>query len=223
MKLLLIEDEASLAKSLIKGLKEEGFVVDWSPVGKKGLFMAKTQPYDLLVLDWMLPDITGLEIIQELRQEQSKLPILILTAKEELEFKIEGLEAGADDYLTKPFDFNELIARIRAILRRPINYREEIIRIGELSLNLTTKEVKVAGIELKLSPKEYSLLEVLARHPNQVLSRDQLLEQAWDHNYEGFSNVVDVYIRYLRNKLKLLEKKKIATVRGFGYKLDLER
>ncbi len=220
MRLLIVEDERALAASLTKGLREEGFAVDCAHDGEHGLFLAETGEYDLLIIDWMLPKISGQELIQRLR-ESSAVPVLMLTAKGTVNDRVAGLSAGADDYLVKPFAFAELIARIRALLRRPAQAVPTTLTVGDLILDPTTKTATRAGAPLKLSRKEYLLLEVLLRHAGQVMSREELLAHVWDHEYEGFSNVVDVYIRYLRQKVdKPYAMSLIHTVRGFGYKIE---
>ncbi len=220
MQILIIEDEQRLAQSIQKGLKAENFSVDVANDGEQGLKMMINK-YDLIILDLMLPKVSGLEILEHLRTEKNKIPILILTAKGSTDDKVKGLNLGADDYLAKPFDFEELLARVYALIRRSTN-SDVKLKIDNLELNPRKKEVTRAGKIIKLSGTEYRLLEYLVRHPHHVMSETDLLEHVWDHNYDGLSNIVSVYIRYLRNKIDkpfTTEKPLIHTVRGLGYKI----
>lgn len=221
MKILIIEDEYRLAMTIQKGLKAENFSAEVALDGEAGLAMAN-QDFDLIVLDLMLPKMNGIEVLQNLREQENKTPVLILTAKDSTEDKIKGLDIGADDYLAKPFDFDELLARIRAIIRRTTK-TDVVLRIDNLELDPKTKEVKRAGKELKLSSTEYRLLEYLMLHPDWVLNEEKIISHVWDHAYDGFSNIVPVYMRYLRNKIDRAfpeEKALIRTVRGMGYRIS---
>jgi len=221
MQILIIEDEYRLAQSLQKGLKAENFSIDIANDGEQALRMMVNK-YDLIILDLMLPKKNGLEVLEYIRNKKNKTPVLILTAKGTTEDKIKGLNLGADDYLSKPFDFAELLARINALIRRSTN-KEVKLKIDNLTLDPYTKEIFRAQKNIKLSGTEYRLLEYLMRHPHHVLSESNLLEHVWDHNYDGFSNIVSVYIRYLRNKIDKpfpKEKPLIHTIRGLGYKIS---
>lgn len=218
MRLLLVEDDLRLASTLAQGLREHGYAVDCSAEGNEALDLAQLEPYDLVILDWMLPGRSGLEICQTLRRSQSQTPVLMLTARDAIEDRVRGLDSGADDYLVKPFALQELLARLRALLRRPDgSSRDPILKAGELSLDPGTREVKLRGEAVSLTNKEYLLLEYLLRHPNQVLSREQISAHIWDYDFSAMSNVVDVYVRSLRRKLN--EDGLIRTVRGAGYQL----
>lgn len=221
MKILVVEDEHIIATSLKKGLEQEHYTVDLAFDGQEGFDLASGEDYDLLILDLMLPKMDGLEICRQLRSEQNNVPILILTAKSQTEDKIKGLNSGADDYLTKPFAFEELLARIRALSRRPKSATAEIITVGDLSLNLSTYEVIRNKKPISLSKKEYSLLECLMRHADKILNKDQLIQHVWSYESDILPNTVEVYIRNLRQKIdKPFNKKLIKTIRGFGYKLS---
>jgi DNA-binding response OmpR family regulator len=222
MRILVVEDEHKIAGSIKKGLEQESFAVDLSFTGNDGFDLASTEDYDLIILDLMLPGMNGLEICQKLRSKQIHIPILMLTAKGQLEDKVRGLNAGADDYLTKPFAFEELLARVKALTRRPKDSFGTTLQFGDLSLNTLTYQVKREDRLIHLSAKEYALLEYLLRHPNQVLTKDQIINHIWDYEADVLPNTVEVYIGYLRNKLDKPFKDKpslIQTVRGFGYKL----
>jgi len=221
MKILVVEDEHIIATSLKKGLEQEHYTVDLAFDGQEGFDLASSEDYDLLVLDLMLPKLDGLEICRQLRANQNHIPILILTAKSQIEDKIKGLNCGADDYLTKPFAFEELLARIRALSRRPQAAAVEIITVGDLSINLSTYEVVRNKKAISLSAKEYSLLECLMRHAGKILSKDQLIQRVWSYESDILPNTVEVYIRNLRQKIdKPFSKKLIKTIRGFGYKIN---
>lgn len=221
MKILVVEDEHIIATSLKKGLEQEHYTVDLAFDGQEGFDLASSEDYDLLVLDLMLPKLDGLEICRQLRANQNHVPILILTAKSQIEDKIKGLNCGADDYLTKPFAFEELLARIRALSRRPQAAAVEIITVGDLSINLSTYEVVRNKKAISLSAKEYSLLECLMRHAGKILSKDQLIQRVWSYESDILPNTVEVYIRNLRQKIdQPFSKKLIKTIRGFGYKIN---
>ncbi len=222
MKILVVEDEHLIANSLKKGLEQEKYTVDVAFDGLEGYDLASSGDYDLILLDLMLPNLDGLSICKKLRQENNHTPILMLTAKSQLEDKITGLNSGADDYLTKPFAFEELLARIRALSRRPQKTNGKILTVGDLSLDTVTYEVKRGNKNIQLSSKEYSLLECLIRHSNQILNKDQLIQYVWSYESDILPNTVEVYIRNLRQKIDVPFKNKpplIKTIRGFGYKI----
>jgi DNA-binding response OmpR family regulator len=216
MRILVVEDEHKIANSIKKGLEQELFAVDVAYDGEEGYDLASSEEYDLIILDLMLPRLDGVSICKKLREESIHTPILILTAKGQIGDKVEGLDAGADDYLTKPFSFEELLARIRALIRRPHKTSGEILTVDDLSLNTRTFEVKRNEKMIPLSNKEYSLLEYLMRHPNLILTKDQIIAHVWNYEADILPNTVEVYIGYLRNKIG---KDLIRTVRGFGYKI----
>ncbi len=211
-----MEDERKLADLLARGLREEGHAVDVAGRGEDAAWMAQSAPFDVIVLDVMLPDIDGFAVCRKLRASEVWSPVLMLTARDAVEDRVEGLDAGADDYLAKPFAFDELLARLRALARRAPNERPTTLTVGELRLDPATRRVWLGAAEVDLSAKEFALLELFMRNPGVVLSRDQLLDGAWDMSFERRSNVVDVYVRYLRNKVG---RDVIETVRGMGYRL----
>ncbi len=219
MRLLIVEDEESLASIIRQGLEEEGYAVDVAYNGEDGLFMARYEPSDLMVLDIMLPVIDGLTILKKVRRAGIQTPVIMLTAKDTLIDKIEGLDSGADDYLTKPFLFEELLARIRALLRRGVSGAgTSVIEIDDISINMASHEVIRAGRQIILTAKEYSLLEYMALNQNKVLSRTRLSEHIYNEEFDLDSNVIDVFINRLRKKIdKGFTKKIIHTVRGVGY------
>jgi DNA-binding response OmpR family regulator len=221
MRILVVEDDHRIATSIKKGLEQERMTVDLAFDGPDGYDLAESEDYDLLILDLMLPGMTGMEICTKLRQNKVTTPILILTARGQIEDKVEGLNRGADDYLTKPFAFEELIARIRALVRRPKNIKSEILTIGDLSLNLSSFDVIRHKQNINLSSREFSLLAFLMRHPNQILSKEQIMNHVWSYESDILPNTVEVYIRNLRNKIdKPFSYPLIHTVRGFGYKIS---
>jgi len=221
MKILIVEDEHLIANALKKGLEQEHYTVDLAFDGETGFDLASSGDYDLILLDLMLPKMNGLEICRQLREQQIQTPILMLTAKSQIEDKIKGFNSGADDYLTKPFAFEELLARVRALVRRPQKSASEVITIGDLSLNLSTYEVIRQGKNITLSSKEYSLLECLMRHANKILNKDQLIQHVWSYESDILPNTVEVYIRNLRQKIdEPFKTKLIKTIRGFGYKIS---
>jgi len=225
MRILVVEDEHKIANSIKKGLEQESYAVDLAYDGEDGFGLAATEDYDLIILDLMLPKMDGMEICAKLRQEEKvHTPILILTAKDQVEDKVNGLNLGADDYLTKPFSFAELLARIRALSRRPKNGLNTVLTVKDLSLDSLSFEVKRAGKKIDLSKKEFALLEYLLRHKGRILSKEQIINHVWDYDADILPNTLEVYIGYLRNKIDKPFKNKpllIQTVRGFGYKIGV--
>lgn len=222
MRVLVVEDEHKIANSIKKGLELESYAADVAFDGTEGFNLASAEDYDLIILDRMLPGMDGIEISKQLRKEKNHIPILILTAKSQIADKVEGLNAGADDYLTKPFAFEELLARVRALIRRPKNNTGTVLNLRDLSLNTLDYQVKRGKIEIRLSAKEFALLEYLMRHPNQVLTKDQIINHVWNYDADVLPNTVEVYIGYLRNKIdKPFPKGShlIQTIRGFGYRI----
>ena len=218
--MLIVEDQPKLAALLARGLREEGHAADVAGRGEDALWMALATQYDAIVLDIMLPGIDGLETCRELRRQQVWTPVLMLTARDAVGDRVTGLDAGADDYLTKPFSFDELLARLRALTRRVPAERPVTVEVGDLRLDPAAHRAWRGETELDLSAKEFALLELLMRRPGNVLTRGQLIEGAWDMSYERRSNVVDVYIRYLREKIdRPFGSDTIETVRGVGYRL----
>jgi two-component system OmpR family response regulator len=220
MRVLVVEDEVRLASLVRKGLRDEGLLADVAIRGEDALWMAASSGYDAVVLDVMLPGIDGIEVCRRLRAERVGTPILMLTARDAVEARIAGLDAGADDYLVKPFDFGELLARLRALGRRGAAEKGTVLRVGDLELDPATRRVRRGEEEIELTAKEFQVLEVFMRHPDHVLSRYQLLEGAWELGQEHNSNVIDVYIHCLRDKLdRPFGASSIETVRGAGYRL----
>lgn len=222
MRILVIEDERKLAQSLQKALQVERFVVDLSFNGRDGLDLALVNEYDLVILDLGLPEMDGIEVSKRLRAEKIDTPILMLTARDSTKDKVSGLDNGADDYLVKPFDYEELLARIRACLRRNSNHKATMLECDNLTLNPATHEVKRKGKDIELTAKEYALLEYLMRNSKQVLTKTQIMDHVWDSELDPISNVIDVYIGYLRKKIDKAfprEKELIQTVKGYGYRI----
>jgi two-component system OmpR family response regulator len=220
MRVLVVEDESKLAKLLVRGLREEGHVADAAGRGEEGLWMARATPYDVIVLDVMLPGLNGFDVCKALRDKGVWTPILMLTARDAVEDRIVGLDAGADDYLMKPFSFEELLARLRALTRRVPSERPVVLEVGDLRLDPAAHRAWRGDSELDLSAKEFGLLELFMRNAGAVLTRDQLLGGAWDLAFETRSNVVDVYVRYLREKIdRPFGCESLETVRGVGYRL----
>jgi DNA-binding response OmpR family regulator len=220
MRILVVEDEKKLVEIIKKGLVEEGFSVDIALDGEEGQYMAENTPYDLVILDIMLPKKDGIAVCQELRLKEINTPILMLTAKDRVEDRVKGLDSGADDYLVKPFAFSELVARLRALLRREALSKSPRLQVGDLVMDTLTREVWHGEKKIELTTKEYALLEYFMRHPNVVVTRTMLMEKVWDYDFEGMSNIIDVYIRRLRFKLgEEGAKSIIETVRGAGYRL----
>jgi two-component system, OmpR family, response regulator len=221
-RLLVVEDDVKLAHTVQRGLEGEGFAVDLAHTGDDALGQAAARDYDAVILDVLLPGHNGHDVCRDLRSRDPWLPVLMLTALDDVEDRIRGLEMGADDYLVKPFDFGELVARVRALIRRGPPERPAPIELGELRADPLTREVTFAGETVELTPREYALLEFMLRRPGQIVSRAQLLEQVWAEGYEGSPNVVDVYIGYVRRKLERSDVPPlIRTVRGSGFVLEL--
>jgi two-component system, OmpR family, response regulator len=220
VRILVVEDELKMASLLRRGLVEEGHAVDVARTGDEALALAPAAEYDAVVLDLMLPGVDGFTVCRQLRERHVWAPVLMLTARAAVEDRVAGLDAGADDYLPKPFSFAELHARLRALVRRGAPERPAELEVGDLRLDPATRQAWRDGTELNLSAKEFALLEVFMRRPGLVLTRDQLLEHAWDYAYERRSNVVDVYVRYLRDKIdRPFGRRSLETVRGVGYRL----
>jgi two-component system copper resistance phosphate regulon response regulator CusR len=223
MRILLVEDEKKVAGFIERGLKAERFAVDVCHDGRVGWEMTDSYSYDLLILDLMLPGMSGTEILEKARRKNPSVPILILTARDAMDDKVKNFEAGADDYLTKPFAFAELLVRVKALLRRgPVN-RSSVLRVGDLEIDRLAQSVRRAGKKVELTAKEYGLLEYLATHPNRVFSRTMIIEHVWDQSFQGLTNIVDVYVRHLREKIDdPFSTKLLRTVRGVGYSLSDE-
>jgi two-component system OmpR family response regulator len=220
MRVLVVEDEPGMARLLKRGLEEEGHAVDLAPDGPEGLWLATENPYAAIVLDVMLPGFDGFELCRRLRAARVWVPVLMLTARDAVGDRVRGLDAGADDYLVKPFSLLELAARLRALARRDDRARPAVLAEGDLKLDPAGKRAWRDGIEVHLSPKEFALLELFLRHPGMVLSRSQILEAVWDFAFDGTSNVVDQYVTYLRKKIDLpFGRHDLETVRGMGYRL----
>lgn len=222
MRILVVEDEHKIANSVKKGLELENFAVDTVYDGTAGYDLAATEDYDALILDLMLPGIDGLAITRKLRQKNIHTPILILTAKGRVDDRVTGLNTGADDYLSKPFSFNELLARLRALLRRPKTTSGNVLKVSDLVLDTVSYEVKRGNQILKLSGKEYALLEYLMRHPGKVIKKEQIMNHVWNYDADILPNTVEVFIGYLRKKVDRISRESplIKTVRGFGYKIS---
>jgi two-component system OmpR family response regulator len=219
MRVLVVEDEGQIAGFIRKGLEEQGFHVDWSADGDEGFRLASTQPYDALVLDIMLPGRDGLSILRNLRQKHNPVPVLLLTARSALDERVEGLNLGADDYLTKPFFVEELVARVHALVRRASGERTSLLQAGDLSVNLITREVRLGDAPVRLTTREFNLLEYLMRSPGRVLTRTQILEHVWGYDFDPSTNLIDVHIQRLRKKITAEgQDPPIETVRGVGYR-----
>ena len=220
MRILVIEDEKKIADFIKRGLKEEGYAIDVAYDGQEGHFLAKTNDYDLILLDLMLPKLDGIALCKKLKSEGIVSPIIMLTAKSAVKDKVTGLDAGADDYLTKPFAFEELLARVRAILRKKETRHTTKLQVADLVLDLVTHKVTRAGREIELTAKEYALLEYFMRSAGSIITRTMISEHVWNVDFDTFTNVIDVYVNYLRNKVDSgFDKKLIHTVRGRGYLL----
>jgi two-component system, OmpR family, response regulator len=220
VKILVVEDEKKIASFVRKGLEAQGFVVDVSHHGDDGFTLATTRPYDAAVLDIMLPGKDGLSILRNLRHRKNPLPVILLTARSELNERLEGLNLGADDYLTKPFHIAELIARLHAVTRRAAGTSQSVLTVTDLTLNLLTREVNRAGRRIELTTREFSLLEHLMRSPGRVLTRIEICERVWEYNFDPGTNLVDVYVQRLRKKVdEDSPVKLIETIRGVGYRI----
>ena len=221
MHLLVVEDDVKLVRALERGLRHEGYTVDLAGNGDDALAKASASDYDAVILDVMLPGMDGFSVCEELRRRRRWVPVLMLTARADFSDRIRGLDGGADDYLVKPFDFGELLARVRAMIRRGPSKRSPILTVGDLRVDPAAHVVTRAGRQVELTAREFDVLELLARHAGEVVSRTQLLEHVWDENYDGSPNVVDVYIGYLRKKLERpFGRRLIGTVRGVGFRLE---
>ncbi len=218
MRILLIEDEKRVAGFIERGLKEARYAVDLAGTGEEGIYLSESNPYDLIILDIMLPDKDGIAVCKELRRKKIDSPILLLTARDRVKDKVQGLNAGADDYLTKPFDFEELLARANALMRRQRVDKKSVLKIADLELNQMTQQVKRAGKEITLTSKEFALLRYLMIHANQIVTRTMISEHVWNESFDTMTNVIDVYVNYLRNKIdKGFGQQLIHTVRATGY------
>ena len=223
MRVLLVEDDDRVASFVRRGLVQEGFSVDLSPDGLDAFHQVLHESYDVMVLDILIPFMDGFEVLGQIRRQGCRVPVLILSAKDGVEDRIRGLNEGADDYLVKPFSFDELTARIRALLRRRSDVEQSVVRVGDLEMDLAARKVTRSGERINLTPKEFSLLEYLVRHRDTVVTRTMIAEHVWDQHFDSFTNVIDVYIRYLRSKIDdAFTTKLIHTVRGVGYVLSEE-
>jgi len=219
MKVLLIEDDEKIGQNIKEYLKKDNFRVDWAKDGEEGYYLAQNNKYDVLIVDWMLPKMSGVEVIKQLREKDNLTPAIILTAKSSLEDKIEGLNV-ADDYLTKPFDFEELVARLKALFRRNKKIKENILKVSDLELNPDTKEVRRAGKDIELTAKQFELLKYLMINKGKIVTTEMIANNLWEMDEEINSNVINVYISHLRKKIdKDYDKKLIKTFRGMGFKL----
>jgi heavy metal response regulator len=218
MRILVVDDEKKIANFIERGLKENHYVVDVARDSENALMTAEINPYDLIILDIMLPGKDGVTVCKELRKNKVSTPVLMLTARDSTRDKVRGLDAGADDYLTKPFAFDELLARVRALLRRETKEKNTILKVGDLELNQLTREVKRQGRPIILTSKEYALLEYFMLNPNQIITRTMISEHVWEESFDSFTNVIDVYVKHLRDKVdKGFQASLIQTVRGAGY------
>ncbi len=220
MRILVVEDETKMAALLKRGLQEENYAVDIASTAENAVWLGSGNAYDAVILDIMLPDGSGFAVLRRLREARQWAPVIMLTAKDAVSDRVAGLDGGADDFLTKPFSFDELLARLRAVLRRGANERPLVLSLGPLELDPAARQVKVRGTAIELTSREFALLECLMRHPGEVLSRTRIREHVWDGSFDGDSNVVDVYIRYLRGKIdRSFGLDLIETVRGAGYRI----
>ncbi len=224
MKVLLVEDDKKLASFIKKGLKAEGFAVDLVHEGVDGLHLALTENHDVIILDIMLPGVNGLQMLEEIRKKKISIPVILVTAKDTIEDKVQGLNIGADDYLVKPFAFAELLARVRALLRRDQKTQSNILEVSDLKVELASRKVTRGKKEITLTPKEFSLLEYFMRNVDQVITRTMISEHVWDMNFDSCSNVIDVYVNYLRNKIDHdFPVKLIQTIKGVGYVMKTQK
>jgi heavy metal response regulator len=223
VRLLVVEDESKVASFIKKGLEEEGYAVDLAADGELGLAMALERVHDLIILDIRLPKMDGLRVLQMLRRDKITTPVLLLTVRATIEDKVLGLDAGADDYLTKPFAFQELVARVRALLRRRAEAEPTVLQVGDLSLDPARRTVTRGGVKIDLTAREFALLDYFMRNPGRVLTRTMIAEHVWDYSFDTSTNVIDVYVNYLRKKIDAeREPKLLHTVRGVGYTLRAE-
>lgn len=223
MRILVVEDEAKVASFIRRALEEESYAVDVCAEGTRGLDLARQGSYDLVILDLMLPEMSGFEILKALRKDKLTVPVLILTARSQVDEKVKGLDAGADDYLTKPFAIEELLARVRVLLRRGGGEAAGLLQVDDLVLNPATREVTRGGRRIDLTTKEYALLEYMMRNAGRVLTRPMIAEHVWNLDFDTYTNVIDVYVNYLRNKIdRGWDRKLIQTVRGSGYTLKAD-
>jgi DNA-binding response OmpR family regulator len=225
MKILIVEDEHKIANAIRKGLEQERYTVDVVYDGKEGFDLASSEEYDLIILDRLLPGMEGVEIVKQLRAMQIHTPVLLLTAKGQISDRVEGLDAGADDYLTKPFAFGELLARVRALTRRPKKTQSSQLRVGDLTADTQTYEVTREGKSIQLSSKEFALLTYLLRYPEKIITKEQIINHVWNYDADVLPNSVEVYIKHLRDKIDapFTTGRLIHTVRGFGYKIGKEK
>ena len=218
MKILVVEDDRTVGQYVKRGLEEAGYITDWADDGSRALEMAQTAAYDLMVLDLRLPGLTGLDVLRALRERGQAMPVLVLTAQDGVEYKVDALRSGADDYVTKPFAFEELLARVEALSRRPRQLPARVLTVDDLELDLDAREVRRGGKPIELTPKEYTVLEYLMRHAGRVMSRTLITEYAWDYHFDPGTNIVDVVINRLRKKIDAgFPRKLVHTVRGVGY------
>jgi DNA-binding response OmpR family regulator len=221
VKVLVIEDEKKIASFIRKGMEARGFVVEMAHTGDEGYVLATTRPYDAVILDIMLPARDGLSILRNLRERKISVPVILLTARSELNERLEGLNLGADDYITKPFFIEELIARVHAVTRRAAGNSQSLLQVGDLTMNLLTREVRRGDARIELTPREFTLLEHLMRSPGRVLTRVQICEQVWDYHFAPGTNLVDVYVQRLRKKVDgASQPKLLETIRGVGYRIQ---
>jgi heavy metal response regulator len=218
MRILIVEDEKKVASFIKQGFEEEGYAVDWAADGREGMLLALDGVHDLIILDLNLPKMDGLQVLQELRQARVKAPVLLLTVRAMIEDKVLGLDTGADDYLTKPFSFQELLARARALLRRRLETEPTLLRVADLTLDPARRLVRRGAEKIELSTKEFALLDYFMRNPGRVLTRTMIAEHVWDYDFDTATNIIDVYVNFLRKKIDTdREPKLIHTVRGVGY------
>jgi len=217
IRILVVEDEAEIADFVVRGLREEGFTVEHSPDGHDGLHRLTTESWDVILLDWWLPGVDGLQLLERFRQGGGTTPVLFLTARDAVSDRVRGLDGGADDYLCKPFAFEELLARVRSLARRPGGLASTVLAHADVTADLATQQVLRAGRRLDLTAREYALMVLFLRHPGEVLSRTRIYEQVWDERYDGVSNTLEVHVMELRKKLEVHGSRLIQTIRGRGY------